>query len=175
MRAFLLQDDRRGLEILFNKYFRDLYRFAFMIVNRNDLSQDIVQEVFFKLWQIRYRLPEEIVFKPYLYKAVRNLALNKLKKIQRHDFIYDFPEDIETQQLDMSELLEVRDLKDKIRLAVQLLPPKCQLVFKLSRYEEMSYSEIAAHLDVSVKTVENQMGKALRRIRDSLKPYLDGY
>ena len=172
LRTFLLQDDRRGLEILYKKYHIVLYRFVYLLLKREDLSEDIVLEVFFKLWKIRHHLPEKIAFKPYLYKAAKNLALNRLKKLQREQLIYDYPDDIPSNHADISQLLEVGDLEDKINTAIQLLPPKCQIVFKLSRYEDMTYPEIADYLDISIKTVENQMGKALRRIREYLQPYL---
>lgn len=174
LRSFLLHDDRRGLEILYKKHYPGLYRFVYLLIKREDLSDDIVSEVFFKLWKIRRHLPEKMVFKPYLYKAAKNLAINKLKKIQREELIFDYPEDIPSRQADISQLMEVSDLKDKIGIAIQLLPPRCQLVFKLSRYEDMTYPQIANYLNISVKTVENQMGKALQKIRDYLKPYLSG-
>ncbi|MCG8320893.1 MAG: RNA polymerase sigma-70 factor [Cytophagales bacterium] len=174
LRTFLLQDDRRGLEILYKKYYAGLYRFAYLLIKREDLSEDIVLEVFFKLWKIRHHLPEKIAFKPYLYKAAKNLAINTLKKLQQDPLTYDCPDDIPSHQADISQLLEVSDLEDKINIAIQLLPPKCQLVFKLSRYEDMTYPEIADYLNISVKTVENQMGKALKKIREHLKPYLSG-
>ena len=174
LRSFLLEDDRRGLEILYKRYYAGLYRFVYLLLKREDLSEDTVLEVFFKLWKIRRHLPEKIVFKPYLYKAAKNLAINKLKRLQQDRLTYDLPDDLPSHQADISQLLEVSDLKDKISLAIQLLPPKCQLVFKLSRYEEMTYAQIADYLNISVKTVENQMGKALHSIREYLKPYLSG-
>ena len=175
LRSFLLQDDRRGLEILYKKYYIGLYKFVYFLIKREDLSKDIVLEVFFNLWKIRHHLPEKMTFKPYLYKAAKNLAINKLKKLQQDLLIYDYPDDIPSRQADISQLMEVSDLEDKINIAIQLLPPKCQLVFKLSRYEDMTYQQIADYLSISVKTVENQMGKALERIREYVKPYLDGF
>lgn len=172
--GFLLQDDRRGIEILFKQYYTQLFRFVKLIMKDKAVSEDIVLEVFSNLWKIRYKLPDNVILRPYLFKAAKNQALNKLRKEERNQLIFDYPENIPSNQYETSNLLEAQELKDKINYAIALLPPKCQLIFKLSRYEDMSYREIADHLDISIKTVENQMVKALKNIRARLQPYLSG-
>ena len=168
----LWRDDRRGLEILFKLHYDGLVRFVYLMVKRDDLSEDIVLEAFFKLWKIRHNLSRDTVLKPYLYKAAKNLALNKIKAEQRNRFIHDLSEDLPANESNIDEVLEAKELKDKISAAINILPPKRQIIFNLSRFEGLTYPEIADYLDISVKTVEHQMSSALKAIRAYLGPYL---
>ncbi len=172
--SFLQQDDRRGIEIIFKQYHKRLFKFVFHIIKQHGTSEDIVLEVFSNLWKVRHNLNENVAIKPYLYKAAKNRALNKLRKEDRNQLMAEFPENIHELAMDTNQIIEAKELKHKIRVAINLLPPKCQLIFKLSRFEDMTYAEIAEHLDISIKTVENQMIKALKTIRKYLEAYFKG-
>ncbi|MGI9541774.1 MAG: RNA polymerase sigma factor [Cyclobacteriaceae bacterium] len=170
--SMLWKDDRRGLEILFKMHLDGLVRFVYLMVKREDLSKDIVLEAYFKLWKIRHNLSKDTLLKPYLYKAAKNLALNKIKAEQRQQLIQEAPDNLPSQELGMDQIMEGKELQDKISRAIALLPAKRRLIFNLSRFEGLTYMEIADYLDISIKTVENQMSKALKTLREYLKPYL---
>ncbi len=168
----LISDDKHGLELLFKQYYQALYRSSYSILVRTDLAEDVVQDVFFKLWKLRFTLNSDIAIKPYLYKAVKNSAINALEKEKRRKTTNELPEHISVENTDDDSYEKEEVLKDKIDGAISQLPEKCRLVFTLSRYEGMSYQEIADYLDVSVKTVENQIGTALKKLRTTLVMYL---
>ena len=130
------------------------------------LAEEIVQEVFFKFWEKSDSIAIRTTIKSYLYGAVRNTCLNHIKHLGvRHKFDQSFQP--ETSQLP-TDIVEFDELKQQINEALNALPEKCRIVFEKSRFEEKSYKEIAEELDISVKTVENQMGKALKVMRDKL-------
>ncbi len=172
--SFLQQDDRRGMEIIFKHYYNPLYKFVFHFVRQHDASQDIVLELFSNLWKIRHNLKEDLRLKPYLFKAAKNRAFNALQRGERNQLISEIPEDIKEITLDTDQLLAAKELSHKIEIAIGQLPPRCQLIFKLSRFETMTYAEIAEYLDISKKTVENQMMKALKLIKKYLEAYIKG-
>lgn len=166
------RDDRRGLEILFRSHYQGLYRFVFLITKNKPLAEDIVQEVFINLWRVRHGLQENTRFKPYLYRACKNLAFNKLKATQREQLTGDdFPE-VPANQASVADILANKQLQTYIRGIIKNLPPKRKLIFIMSRDQQMSYKEIAEYLDISTKTVENQISAALRTIRQQLEKYL---
>ncbi len=171
--ARLQNDDKRALEILFKTYYTPLLRFAKNILKNEEQAEDIVQEVFLKIWDKRNDIKITTSFKAYLYMAVRNFCFNTLKTNERKHWLND---DLENdQQFSVNEIdaaLEAKQLNQKINQIINLLPENCRITFQLSRFENMSYKEIAESMDVSVKTVENQIGKALSILRKSLLPYL---
>lgn len=160
-------------EIQFEKHFREWYsplcRFAFRILGRKDLAEDLVQEVFEKFWNRREQLPDNLSVKPYLFQAVYRSSLNATS---RNPYVLgdESPdgEDWQTAQ----QNLELKDLEWALAKGLEELPEACRQIFLLQREEGLSYKEIAETLDLSVKTVENQMGKALRILRAHLLPYL---
>ena len=166
------KDDRRGLEILFRSHYQGLYHFVFLITKNKPLAEDIVQEVFINLWRVRHGLQENTRFKPYLYRACKNLAFNKLKLVQREQLTGDdFPE-IPANEAPITEILVKKQLRAYLHEIIESMPPKRKLIFKMSRDQHLSYREIADSLDISIKTVENQISAALRTIRQQLEKYL---
>lgn len=170
--AKITEGDAQGLELLFRQYYHALCQFAYPKVRNWDAAEDIVQEVFVKLWNKRDQISIQTSLKSYLYTATKNLCLNYIQKQKR---------DIELNQvyLEKQELAEqdpeaksAEVLQQKIQEALETLPPKCREVFTLSRYEGLTYQEIADTMGISPKTVENQMGKALSLMRKSLSPFL---
>lgn len=114
----------------------------------------------------------DLDIKPYLYVAVKNTALNKLKVNRRKADVEETSiNPLYVENRTAEDNMEYNEMEQVLMDTIAELPPKCQEVFRLSRFEEMSYKEIAAELDISVKTVENQMGKALKRLREALERY----
>lgn len=164
--------DLDGIEQLFTANHKALCNVAYKIVRDRSSAEDIVQDVFLKLWRKRDEIKIESTLKGYLFKAVANAALNELqraKKIQFKDELKELEQPaVETPaQEDNPQVLEKR-LSD----ALNSLPPRCRAIFILSRYENLKYKEIAEQLNISVKTVEAQMGIALEKLRTELKPYI---
>jgi len=165
--------DNPSFEELFRRYYEPLSHYAYKYVRDRVASEDIVQDVFLKLWNKREALKDDVALKPYLYVAVRNTSLNHIKIASRKATIEDDKFDpLFVNSRTAEDDLQFQELEQKVMAAINQLPPKCREVFVLSRYEDKSYKEIAETLEISVKTVENQMGKALRKMRESLGAYL---
>lgn len=150
---------------------RSLYITAYRIVNEKDSAEDIVQDVFFKLWNQRGSIDITNSVKAYLHKATSNAAINFLRRNNRLTRINETH--IHYTAADFtSQALTLKELQAHIVAAMNRLPPRCRAVFVLNRLEGMKYKEIAEHLEISVNTVENQMVKALEIMRQELKPIL---
>ena len=159
-------------ESLFNKWYASLCNTVYRIVRNQDAAEDIVQDVFVKLWEKRDEL-QLLTIKSYLFRASINTALNytgksKLRPLATEESLALAPSD----RVNADEHLEAEELDKKIITIIDNLPPACKNVFVLSRTEQLSYKEIAITLNISVKTVENQMGKALKLLREQLGDYL---
>ncbi len=166
-------DDNIALELLFKKYYAQLVRFAREIVKSKDQAEDMVQKVFVKIWDKRASITVNSQVKSYLFVAVKNHCFNQLKLNERKYWMDEGMEnDIRISTNENTSAIDAKQLEQNIQLAIEALPPRCGLIFKMSRFEEKTYKEIAEILDLSVKTVENQMGKALMLMRTSLAPYL---
>lgn len=155
---------RQPFEHYFNLHFEGLHRYAYTLLNDNEKARDVVQNVFLKLWEKQQDLDEERSVRSYLYTAVYHDCLNLIRheKIKRRHAA-------EPQQLSTTgDPVIHRELQQQIRETVEQLPPQCRLIFLKSRSEQKKYAEIAAELDLSVKTVEAQIGKALRILKEKL-------
>lgn len=165
--------DINAFEMLFRSYYQPLCNYAYTFLNDREEAEEVVQTTFLSVWEKRVGLNIHTGVKPYLYAMVRNACLNVIKheKIkQKHAgeelALADRSYDSVTHSVASSEL------EQRIQKAIDKLPEQCRLVFKLSRFEELKYAEIAKQLNISVKTVENHMGKALKLMREELKDYL---
>jgi len=159
-------------EALFQQHYRALCSLAYNLVRDADAAKDIVQDVFLKVWKNKEKFDGD---QPdhYLFKATSNTALNYLrnkKKVLRFGAEPSL-ENILTVSPGTHEI-GFTELELKIREAIDRLPPQCKVIYLLSRQEGLSYHQIAETLDLSVKTVENQMSIALQKLRESLKPFL---
>lgn len=168
----LQNGDEGAMEMLFRNYYRRLCTYTNTILNDPDESEEIVQQVFVQMWEKRETMQINTSVQSYLFRAVRNNSLNRIKheKVRRQyvDEVTSLANDSEPA----SGMTFHNELQSQIMKAIESLPEQCRLIFKLSRFEELKYAEIADQLGISVKTVENQMGKALRMMRESLKDYL---
>lgn len=166
-------DDRAAYEKLFRQNYAALVRFAKDIVKDKDTAEDLVQEVFVKIWERRQSIEIKTSVNAYLYMAVKNHCFNKLKAEQRHAYMDEgLADDLRFSGNDTDKDSDTIDLHQHINNALDKLPPRCALIFKMSRFEYKTYQEIADSLELSIKTVENQMGKALQLMRANLAVYL---
>jgi RNA polymerase sigma-70 factor (ECF subfamily) len=165
--------DLTAFEMLFRTYYQPLCNYAFTFVQDRDEAEEIVQSTFLNIWEKRENLSIHTGVKPYLYAMVRNACLNVLKheKIKQQHATMEMA--IAERSIEsVARTVIASELEAKIHDAMDHLPEQCRLIFKLSRFEELKYAEIAEQLDISIKTVENQMGKALRIMREHLRDYL---
>lgn len=167
------EGDETAFEMIFKEYYQALCRYANSFLNDREEAEEVVQGSFITVWEKRSSLHITTSLKAYLYQAIRNRCLNVIKheKVKQqhaqHQLVMMPNHDEATTDTVLSN-----ELEKKIYLAMQALPEQCRLVFKLSRFEELKYQEIADQLNISVKTVENQIGKALKIMREQLREYL---
>ena len=165
--------DSGMIDKLFHQHYEGLSRYAFSILKEQGEAEDVVQQLFITLWEKRKELEISKDPRAYLYRSTYNRCLNEVKRIKRRGMQTDASKEIGLRSSDdASERLVGKELEERIEKALQSLPTKCGDVFRLSRINELSYKEIAEKMDISTKTVENHMGKALRLMRDELKEYL---
>jgi RNA polymerase sigma-70 factor (family 1) len=154
---------------VFEEYYVALCNYAFVFTKERNSSEDIVQETFLKIWEKKQDLIGNDTIRYYLFTAVRNNSLSYLKQekkvfpLQGLD-LADY--DVQPMRADDTQKTEPVIL---IKKGLALLPPKCREVFLLSRISNLPYKEIAKSLDISVKTVENQIGKALKILKNFLR------
>ena len=164
------RDDQVAYRTLFDRYYKYLLVTAYAYVKDNNTIRDLAQDVFFEIWKKRKTLNINNV-KAYLRRAVINKSLNYIKA-QRLNFeetndSFDLPEKSNVQ-----EQLEANQLQAVINEAIDRLPERCRVVFALRRFEGLSLKEIAAKMDISPKTVENQLTKAMKILRKAVEPYI---
>ncbi len=165
--------DINAFEMLFRTYYQPLCNYAYTFVQDRDEAEEIVQATFLNVWEKRNDLAIHTSVKPYLYAMVRNACLNVIKHEKIKQKHVDFQMAVAERSVEsVARTVMASELESKIYEAMDRLPEQCRLVFKLSRFEELKYAEIAEQLDISIKTVENHMGKALRIMREQLKDYL---
>jgi len=159
--------------MFFRTYYQPLCNYAFSFIQDRDEAEEIVQSAFLSVWEKRKTLDIKTSLKSYLYTMVRNTSLNVIKheKIKQR-YVGEALAVEDRSHENVSQKVLSLELEEKIQRAMESLPEQCRLVFKLSRFEELKYSEIAEQLQISIKTVENQMGKALKIMREQLKDYL---
>ncbi|WP_245843497.1 RNA polymerase sigma-70 factor [Niastella vici] len=164
----------REFEQLFKEHFKSLYAYAFTILKNEAIAEEIVQNVFYKVWEKKIPDTIQISLKAYLYKAVYHESLNYLKhqKIKARYQLHVMQQSNNHTDQGASRKILVKELEEKLREAMNALPQQCRTIFQLSRFEGLKYQEIAEQLGISVKTVENQMGKALKQLRVKLIDYL---
>ena len=166
-------DDESAFEQLFRAYYPRLCAFASTLLDDRAEAEEVVQTMFCRLWEQRTSLEVTSSVQAYLFRAVRNASLNQIKKTQIRDAYKVMNLDNLNQNPEFQpDRITESALSQRIEKAIADLPEQCRLVFKLSRFEEMKYKEIAEHLNISIKTVENQMGKALKRLRLDLVDFL---
>ena len=169
--AKFVAGDLRTFEMVFRDYYEPLVRYGNTFLKDSDESEDIVQQVFVSVWEKREELEVHTSIRALLYKAVHNACLNRIKH-HKVRAVHAVEVKATHSDIDASNQLEAAELDGKIHQAIDRLPEQCAKIFKMSRFEQLKYQEIADQLGLSIKTIENQMGKALKMIRESLKDYL---
>lgn len=162
--------DKKAFSQLFNAYYKPLLKYAFTFLNSAEEAEDIVQQCYIKLWEKREQDIHTSI-RAMLYKMVHNASLNRVTQLKvRLEYTKDIQRSGSNDVTD--NFVHGNELVQKVNEAIEKLPEQCKRIFKMSRIEEKKYQEIADELKLSIKTIENQMGKALKILRDELKDYL---
>ena len=153
----LRRRDTRIYEIVFKKYYQPLVVFVVRHVGDEDVAKDIVQDIFFKLFESSRSLPDNFQLKSWFYKVARNAAVDYL----RHLHVPDMDEEIDEQ------------VYDKVNLAIESLPEQCRLIIKLNVLEGKKYQEIAEELGITINTIRTQVSRGYKKLREILAEEMD--
>jgi RNA polymerase sigma-70 factor (ECF subfamily) len=165
--------EETAFEEMFKSHFRRLYAYAITIVKEEMTAEEIVHNVFFKIWEKKGDVDIQTSVTAYLYRAVYNDSLNYLKhKKVKLAYAAHAGTQSKEESHSATSKIHLSELQQKLDVALGELPEQCRTIFQMSRFEELKYAEIAGRLGISVKTVENQMGKALKILRTKLADYL---
>ncbi len=165
------RDDHGAYQLVFQEYYRAMTAYAFRFVGNLTDSENIVQDVFLRLWQKRKELMITTSLQNYLFRSVKNHCINHIEHEKIKTGYQALVIKNETDRTDYSEFFLEFGLMKKIETAIAALPPKRQEIFRLAREEGLKYREIAEKLELSVKTVEAQMTLALKQLRESLREF----
>lgn len=169
----LKQGEKNALNKLFNTYWQPLYTSAFNVLKDEKICEEIVQDIFIGIWKNRKNLEIKVSLESYLFSSVRYQVFSQIRKNQKNlrAELYENLEQRCTYENPESEVL-YKELVQKVDSIVEELPEKCRLVYKMSREEQLSHKEISNRLNISPKTVENHITKALFVLRASLGGFL---
>lgn len=163
------QGDKQEFEKLFRSSYVSLVKYAKTLIRDHDASEEIVQDLFFRLWQDRQNLRIESSLNGYLFRSVHNRALHYIehqKVISRH--AGEMIAGAELTSEPVTEAIYYHELQARVARVLERLPERCRMIFRMNRFEGLKYNEIADKLAVSLKTVEADMGKALKEFRKAL-------
>lgn len=170
--TLIREGNEAAFEKVFKLYFKNLHAYAYTFIKEDIIAEEIVQNVFFRIWEKKDQLQIDESLKAYLYRSVHNESLNHIKHQKvKSSFQEHYSNHTETSN-DASNTMIAKELETQIQKAINELPQQCRIIFQLSRFEQLKYQQIADQLNISVKTVENQMGKALKVMRLKLVEFL---
>jgi RNA polymerase sigma-70 factor (family 1) len=171
----LAAGDQPAFRRLFDLYFSRLIHFARSIIRTNEGAIEVVDDVFIKLWRQKEQILSIKDLKAYLYTGVKNTALNYLSKkaAQHPEDPFDHIDIQLSKDQNPDQRLITAEIMQKIHAAVEGLPPRCKMIFKLVREDGLKYREVAEILNVTVDTVDAQMVIAVRRIREKVQKHVD--
>lgn len=165
------ENSYRDFETIYKHYYDYLCHYAWKFVGEKELAEEVVSEVFYKLWKNKKKIKVKTSFRSYLFIAVRNQSFDYLRKTRKVNYIDD-TEAIRSKNVDHHSPLEetiFNEIYHNLEKAIENLPQQCRLIFRMSRDEGLRYKEIANQLNISIKTVETQMGRALKKLRKAIQ------
>jgi RNA polymerase sigma-70 factor (ECF subfamily) len=164
--------DMDAFKALFHRFYPGLCRYAESLVRKGEIAEEIVQDVFYNVWKNRESLRIQRTWKSYLYRSVYNNSMMYLRKTRREYLLEDSSMmEPEGNTPDPSELMEYREVWELVSGTLEDLPERTREIFRLNRQEGLKYREIAERLSISVKTVEANMGRALKALRSNLEKH----
>jgi RNA polymerase sigma-70 factor (family 1) len=165
-RRIALYDDEPAYKELFYLFYKPLTQFANSFVRSTEMAEEIVSDVFIRLWEKRKQLEEIQHLRVYLYISTKNNSLKYLLRQQKQVAITidELSVDIQSIQSDPEQLMITAEMRLRIQKAIDQLPPRCKIIYKLIKEDGLRYKEVAEILDISVKTIDNQLAIALKKI-----------
>jgi RNA polymerase sigma-70 factor, ECF subfamily len=176
----LKEEDEKAFELIFNRYFDGLCLFSESITKNHEIAEDIVEDIFVRVWANCKINPVEISIKSYLYQSAYNNSIKYISRIRKNtlridtlDYTVSGPGMVELQSPDypIANLI-TKELEEKASEIIQSLPDQCRKVYLLNRDENLKYHEIAERLQITVGTVKTQMSRAFAKLREELKDFL---
>lgn len=168
--------DEAAFKIIYYHFYKKIYHFAFAIVKTKEAAEEIAEDLFIRIWQQKEKLVTIHNLRVYLYIAIKNTALNYLSKKAKDNLTEPFDYiniDICRSALTPEQILISTEMHNKIQQAVESLPPRCKIIFKLVREDGLKYKEVSDILNISVNTIDVQMAIAVKKIVAALEPVFD--
>ena len=167
----LKEGDEHAFKALFQKYYSAMCHFAFQFLQDSEMAEETVQEFFVRIWEKRESLNIETSVRQYFFRSIKNQCLNQIQHQKIRKQYASRMMESSHQEIDSEQYYMEVDLIKRIEKCIESLPPKRQEIFRLSREQGLKYKEIAEALNISIKTVEAQMGLALKYLREELKEF----
>ncbi len=163
-------EDTVAYKKLFFLFFLPLKNFSYAILKSKESAEEVVSDVFIEIWARRKQLLEIQDLKMYIYISVRNASLRHLQQTKKTKTLSldDVAVTFASADLDAVDTIISKELVHKIELAIEQLPPQCKIIFKLAKEDKLKYKEIAQLLSISIKTIDNQLSTALKKIASVL-------
>ncbi len=169
----LREGHERAYEALFTTYYKELVIHANRYLYDMEISKEIVQDLFVNLYEKRHNIEINSSLRSYLYRAVQNRCINQINSMKIRDKYVNYVKTNNTEEENVIEKsIDASELEAALYSAISDLPPKCRMIFKMNRFEGLSNGEIAERLELSKRTVETQITKALKTLRTKLQPLL---
>jgi RNA polymerase sigma-70 factor (ECF subfamily) len=163
--------DIRAFESYYKEHYKTFYLMAFKYLKDPMLAEEVVNDVFMKIWEDGDKISIEISLKSYIYRAVINRSINLMQKVKKEAQIHTDLSNLNDSGYELRQM-EENELKIKLFAAIEKLPEQCKKVFEMSRYEELKQQEIADKLGISIKTVKNHITHALKEISNSVGNFM---
>lgn len=168
----MVEGNKEAFKILFEKYYPDLCNLVNLYLQNPTVSEEIVQDLFIYLWEKRGKIKIETSLKAYLLQAAKYKSLNYIRNEKNKNLILNEITDRERVSLEMPDrAIDANQLREIIENSINSLPERCRQVYIMGKERNMTYKEISEKMGISVKTVEVQMGNALKKLREQLRPH----
>jgi RNA polymerase sigma-70 factor (ECF subfamily) len=168
----MVEGDKEAFRFFFEKYYPDMVNLVNLYLHDSIMSEEIVQDIFIYLWEKKEQIKIESSLKSYLLRASKNRSLNYIRNEKTKLDIHSKLANLDKGAIEMPDsVMDTNQLRDVINAAIDSLPKRCREIYIMGKEKNMSYREISEELGISVKTVEVQMGKALKKLRIELRPY----
>jgi len=171
LQLLIAKGDQAAFKEVYTAFYKRLYQFALAIVKTREIAEEIVEDVFIRIWQQKATLPTIHNLRVYLYTATKNTALNYLARKAKESMTEPFDHihiDLSSSAITPEQILITDEMYQKIRGAVEALPPRCKMIFKLVREDGLRYKEVSEILNIAVNTIDAQMAIAVKRIAAAL-------
>ena len=171
LQAMRENDEPLAFNALFKRYYVMLSRHIFKLTQNSEAAEELTDDIMVDLWNKRQKLDIQLSLKSYLYKAATFKAYDHLRKKSRtpqQSDLDNIPDLGQKGTQNADDNLKTEEVSRQINAALDKLPPKCRMVFELSRFKDYTYKQIAKEMEISVKTVENQISKALKILRGEI-------